>query len=32
MARAYDVVAMEKKWQQHWEDEGTYQIDNDDPG
>ena len=31
MARAYDVVAMEKKWQQHWEDEGTYQIDNDDP-
>jgi leucyl-tRNA synthetase len=31
MARAYDVVAMEKKWQQHWEDDGTYQIDNDDP-
>ena len=31
MARAYDVVAMERKWQQHWEDEGTYQIDNDDP-
>src|ERR1700674_196356 len=31
MARAYDVVAMEKKWQRHWEDEGTYQIDNDDP-
>jgi leucyl-tRNA synthetase len=31
MARAYDVVEIEKKWQRHWEDEGTYQIDNDDP-
>ena len=31
MARAYDVVAIEQKWQRHWEDEGTYQIDNDDP-
>jgi leucyl-tRNA synthetase len=31
MARAYDVVAIEEKWQRHWEDEGTYQIDNDDP-
>jgi leucyl-tRNA synthetase len=31
MARAYDVVEMEKKWQGRWEDEGTYQIDNDDP-
>jgi leucyl-tRNA synthetase len=31
MARAYDVVAIEKKWQRHWEDEGTYRIDNDDP-
>jgi leucyl-tRNA synthetase len=31
MARAYDVVAIEEKWQRHWEDAGTYQIDNDDP-
>jgi leucyl-tRNA synthetase len=31
MARAYDVDAVERKWQRHWEDEGTYQIDNDDP-
>jgi leucyl-tRNA synthetase len=31
MARAYDVVEIEKKWQGRWADEGTYQIDNDDP-
>ncbi len=31
MARAFDVIAVEKKWQRHWEDEGTYRIDNDDP-
>jgi leucyl-tRNA synthetase len=31
MARAFDVVAIENKWQRHWEDEGTYRIDNDDP-
>ena len=31
MARGYDVTAVERKWQQHWDDEGTYQIDNDDP-
>ena len=31
MARAYDVDAVERKWQRHWEDEGTYRIDNDDP-
>ncbi len=31
MARAYDVVEVEKRWQRRWEDEGTYQIDNDDP-
>jgi leucyl-tRNA synthetase len=31
MARAYDVVAVEEKWQRHWEVEGTYRIDNDDP-
>ena len=31
MARAYDVVAVERKWQRRWADEGTYEIDNDDP-
>ena len=31
MVRAYDVIAIERKWQRHWEEEGTYQIDNDDP-
>ncbi len=31
MARAYDVQAIEKKWQRLWEEEGTYQVDNDDP-
>ena len=24
-------MAVERKWQRHWDDEGTYQIDNDDP-
>ncbi len=31
MARAYDVEAVEQKWQRVWAEEGTYQIDNDDP-
>ncbi len=31
MARAYDVGAVELKWQHRWADEGTYEIDNDDP-
>ncbi len=31
MARAYDVEGIEQKWQRHWEEAGTYQIDNDDP-
>jgi len=31
MARAYDVEAIERKWQQRWIDEGTYEVDNDDP-
>jgi leucyl-tRNA synthetase len=31
MARAYDVVGIEQKWQRHWEEAGTYRIDNDDP-
>ncbi len=31
MARAYDVGAVERKWQRHWDDAGTYRIENDDP-
>src|ERR1700733_10259929 len=31
MARAYDVVEIEKKWQRRWADEGTYEVDADDP-
>ena len=31
MARAYNVVDIEKKWQQRWADEGTYEVDADDP-
>ena len=31
MARAYDVIAVEKKWQRRWSDEGTYEVDADDP-
>ncbi len=31
MARAYDVQTVEKKWQARWQDEGTYEVDNDDP-
>jgi leucyl-tRNA synthetase len=31
MARAYDVTEVEKKWQQRWADEGTYEVDADDP-
>jgi leucyl-tRNA synthetase len=31
MAETYDVQAIEKKWQERWADEGTYQVDNDDP-
>jgi leucyl-tRNA synthetase len=27
----YDAQAIEKKWQQRWASEGTYQIENDDP-
>jgi leucyl-tRNA synthetase len=29
--RAYDFDGVERKWQQRWRDEGTYQVDNDDP-
>jgi len=31
MARAYDVREVEEKWQARWRDEGTYEVDNDDP-
>ena len=31
MARAYDVIEVEKKWQRRWADEGTYEVDADDP-
>ena len=31
MARPFDVSAIEQKWQARWLDEGTYQVDNDDP-
>jgi leucyl-tRNA synthetase len=31
MARAYDAPAVELKWQRRWAEEGTYEIDNDDP-
>jgi leucyl-tRNA synthetase len=28
---AYDVRTIERAWQKRWRDEGTYEIDNDDP-
>src|SRR5450631_2858299 len=31
MARAYDVIDIEEKWQRRWSDEGTYEVDADDP-
>jgi leucyl-tRNA synthetase len=31
MARAYDVIDIEQKWQRRWADEGTYEVDADDP-
>ena len=31
MVAAYDPASIEPKWQQRWQDEGTYEIDNDDP-
>jgi leucyl-tRNA synthetase len=30
MARPFDVRAIEKKWQDTWSSEGTYEVDNDD--
>jgi len=32
MAREYDVEAVERKWQERWRDEETYEVDNDDLG
>jgi len=31
MNRPFDVTAVEEKWQATWLDEGTYDVDNDDP-
>ena len=31
MARPFDVTTVEAKWQARWLDEGTYEVDNDDP-
>jgi leucyl-tRNA synthetase len=31
MVDPYDAPAIEKKWQDRWASEGTYQVDNDDP-
>ena len=31
MDDGYDVQAIERKWQQHWRDAATYEVENDDP-
>jgi len=31
MAAPYDPQVLEQRWQQRWLDEGTYEVDNDDP-
>jgi leucyl-tRNA synthetase len=31
MAEHYDAPAIEAKWQRRWEEQGAYQVDNDDP-
>jgi leucyl-tRNA synthetase len=31
MSRPFDVAAIEEKWQARWLDDGTYEVDNDDP-
>ncbi len=31
MAEAYDVQDTERKWQARWRDQGTYQVESDDP-
>lgn len=30
MARPFDVVALEQKWQERWASSGLYEVDNDD--
>ena len=31
MSDLYDPQSIEARWQQYWRDEGTYEVDNDDP-
>ncbi len=31
MSERYDPQAIEARWQQRWLDEGTYEVDNDEP-
>ena len=31
MAEGYDAQSVERKWQLRWRDEGTYEVENDDP-
>ena len=31
MSERYDPQSIEARWQQRWSDEGTYQVNNDDP-
>jgi leucyl-tRNA synthetase len=31
MARPFEVVELESKWQQRWRESGLYEVDNDDP-
>src|SRR3954453_8978093 len=31
MAEAYDIQGVERKWQEQWERDGTYEVENDDP-
>ena len=31
MAEAYEPQVIERKWQDRWASEGTYEVDNDDP-
>ena len=31
MSEHYDPQSIEQRWQQHWSDDGTYEVDNDDP-
>ncbi|HVF74616.1 MAG TPA: leucine--tRNA ligase [Acidimicrobiales bacterium] len=31
MAEGYDIAAVERKWQERWAADGTYEVANDDP-